>query len=106
MIAVRSLDPPATAVRRSWTPKLANQFGITRELSQKLPAGPVSVAGVKTGTPVSRFGQPLEKITMWESFMYPEAIASGWFAPLIDQQDPMAKGGPFDVDDRGYIYGS
>lgn len=74
--------------------------------SQKLPAGPVSVAGVKTGTPVSRFGAPLEKITMWESFMYPEALASGWYAPLIDQQDPMAKGGPFDVDDRGYIYGS
>jgi hypothetical protein len=72
--------------------------------SQKLPAGPVSIGSMMPG--VDRWGAPLEKITRWESFMYPEARDSGWFAPLIDQQDPMAKGGPFDVDDRGYIYGS
>lgn len=82
-------------------------YSLDTFFSQKLPAGPVSVGGVKTGSSVGGFGRtPLEKITMWDSFMYPEATASGWFAPLIDQQDPIADNAPFDVDDRGYLYGS
>lgn len=82
-------------------------YALDTFFSTKLPAGPVSVGGVKTGSPVGGFGRsPLEKITMWDGFFYPEALASGWYTPVIDQQDPMAKGGPFDVDDRGYIYGS
>ncbi len=84
-------------------------YALDTFFSSKLPAGPVSVSGLEdlTGSKVGGFGRsPLEKITMWDGFMYPEAIASQWFAPLIDQQDPMAKGGPFDVDDRGYIYAS
>ena len=75
--------------------------------SEKLPAGPVSVGGVQTGSAVGGFGRsPLEKITMWDSFMYPEATASGWFVPGIDQQDPYGQFGPFDLDDRGYLYGT
>jgi hypothetical protein len=75
--------------------------------SQKLPAGPISVGGVQTGSAVAGFGRsPLEKITMWDSFMYPEATASGWSVPFADIQDPYGRNGPFDLDDRGYLYGT
>jgi PKD repeat protein len=82
-------------------------YALDTFFSQKLPAGPVTVGGVNTGMKVGGFGRnPLEKIAMWDGFFYPEATASQWYTPLIDQQDPMAHGGPFDVDDRGYLYAS
>lgn len=75
--------------------------------STKLPGGMVSVGGVKTGSPVGGFGRtPLEKILMWDGFVYPEATAAQWHCPFQDGQDRLGQGGPIDVDDRGHVYGA
>lgn len=80
-------------------------YDLNTFFSSKLPAGMVSVGTVKTGAKVGGFGRtPPERILMWDGFVYPEATDSGWYAPLVDQQDPIGGGGPFDLDDRGYLY--
>ncbi|MEO8383316.1 MAG: hypothetical protein ABI779_26905 [Acidobacteriota bacterium] len=53
----------------------------------------------------SRDASPKESYLQWNGFLYPENKASQWFAPAIDDQDPMGKGLAFDRDDRGNLYG-
>jgi PKD repeat protein len=77
-------------------------YSLSTFFTTKLPAGLKSVKDVARG--VDRWGAPLEKLVVWDGYMYPEATDSGWFAPLVDQQDPLGKGGPFDLDDRGNLY--
>ncbi|MEO8382891.1 MAG: PKD domain-containing protein [Acidobacteriota bacterium] len=82
-------------------------YALDTFFTSRLAAGTVSigVVGKETGSQVGGFGRtPLERIAMWDGFMYPEAVASQWYAPLIDKQDPMGKGGAFDADDRGNLY--
>jgi len=71
--------------------------------SSKLPGGLRSVRDVAR-TANRGAGVPPEKLVVWDGFVYPEVLVSGWFAPGLDQQDPLGKGGSFDVDDRGYVY--
>lgn len=80
-------------------------YTLDKFFAQKLPAGLMSVGGVKTGQRVSRDrGQPLERIVLPDGLIYPEASGSGWFAPRGDVQDLIGAGAPFDIDDRGLVY--
>lgn len=80
-------------------------YTLDKFFSQKLPAGMVSVGGIKTGARVGGSGRnPLERIVMPDGLVYPEAKGTGWLVPFQDGQDRLGAGAPFDVDDRGYIY--
>lgn len=59
------------------------------------------VSVIKTGSAYNRFGTPLEKIAVPDSFFYVEANTSGWSYELIDHQTHL---NDFDADDRGYVY--
>jgi PKD repeat protein len=79
-------------------------YSLDNFFSTRLPAGMVSVGTVKTGSPVGGFGRtPLEKILMWDGFLYPEAKAAQWHVPFQDGQTRLFD---FDFDDRGYLYGA
>jgi len=77
-------------------------YSLDTFFTSKLPGGLKSVRDVARGA--DRWGAPLEKLVIWDGYMYPEAADSDWIAPLVDQQDPLGKGGSFDLDDRGYLY--
>ena len=80
-------------------------YSFDKFFSQMLPGGMVSIGGVKTGQRVGGFGRtPLEKVVMFEGFVYPESTDSLWHCPFQDGQDRLGAGAPFDVDDRGYLY--
>lgn len=80
-------------------------YTLDKFFAQKLPAGTVSVGGIKTGARVGGSGRnPLERIVMPDGLVYPEAKGTGWLVPFQDGQDRLGAGAPFDVDDRGFIY--
>jgi PKD repeat protein len=67
-----------------------------------LPSALESVGSINTGARVGGEGRsPLEKIQMFDSFIYPEATSSGWKWQLYDAQHTL---GDFDFDDRGMVY--
>lgn len=79
-------------------------YSLETFFSTRLPAGTVSVGTVKTGSTVGGFGRtPLERILMWDGFLYPEAKDAKWFCPFQDGQTRLFD---FDYDDRGYLYGA
>lgn len=66
-----------------------------------LPSPLESVGTIQTGSRVGGNGRdPLEKIQMFDSFIYPEASTSGWIWQLYDAQHTL---GDFDFDDRGNV---
>ncbi len=69
--------------------------------SSVLPSPLESVGTIPTGSRVGGNGRdPLEKIQMFDSFIYPEAATSGWTWQLYDAQHTL---GDFDFDDRGNV---
>lgn len=77
-------------------------YTLDKFFATKLPGGMVSVGTVKTGQQVGGFGRtPLEKILMWDGFLYPEAKDAKWHVPFQDGQTRLFD---FDFDDRGYLY--
>ncbi len=67
-----------------------------------LPSAMESVGIVNTGSRIAGTGRdPLEKIQIFDSFIYPEATMSGWKWQLFDTQHTL---GDFDFDDRGMVY--
>ncbi|HEX2832920.1 MAG TPA: PKD domain-containing protein [Thermoanaerobaculia bacterium] len=67
-----------------------------------LPSALESVRSISTGTTIGGAGRdPLEKIQMFDSFIYPEAQTSGWKWQLYDAQHTL---GDYDFDDRGMVY--
>ncbi|HEX7830817.1 MAG TPA: PKD domain-containing protein [Thermoanaerobaculia bacterium] len=66
-----------------------------------LPSALESVGSISTGEPVGGKGRsPLERIQMFDSFIYPEARSSGWTWQLYDAQHTL---GDYDFDDRGNV---
>ncbi|HYI11590.1 MAG TPA: Ig-like domain-containing protein [Thermoanaerobaculia bacterium] len=63
---------------------------------------PMSLVSVMlTGSPYQRYSWPLEKVARPGSFLYPEAMQSGWMTEWLDAQVTLTD---FDADDRGYVY--
>lgn len=79
-------------------------YSLSTLFSSTLPGPLESVGAVQSGSVVGG-RTPLEKIQMFEGFIYPEATDAadpgGWVWELVDKQTTL---GDFDTDDRGYIY--
>jgi hypothetical protein len=82
-------------------------YALDSFFTQMLPAGMQPVTAIRTGRPIGGVGRnPREKLLVGNGFFYPEATSAKWFTPLQDRQDNLGGGAPFDVDDRGHIYGA
>jgi len=97
---------PAFTQRGAAPPRVYIQIGngvgvysLDSFFTQRLPGGMVPITRRFAGA-----GSGREMYLDWDAFVYPEFSASGWQIDGGDFQDPMSKGVPFDVDDRGNVY--
>ena len=74
-------------------------YSLNTFFTSTLPGGMKSITYRFPGAGAGR-----EKYLDWDGYVYPEGSGSGWQTDGGDFQDPMAKGVPFDHDDRGYVY--
>lgn len=77
-------------------------FRLDKFFTSTLRGGMVNIsraAGARTSD-----RSPQEVVAQWDGFLYPEHPQSGWTFSSPDVQDPMGKGTPFDLDDRGLLY--
>lgn len=95
----RGTAPPRVYVRIG---EALGAYSLDSFFTSTLPGGMASVSGLKSKTGSTVGGRsPLEKITYFDAFLYPEATTSGWVTPLVDGQERLFD---FDFDDRGYLY--
>jgi PKD repeat protein len=79
-------------------------YSLDTFFTTKLAGGVVPLNAVADLKPQTRTGRtPIEKISPFDAYFYPETKGTGWSTPLNDNIDRLHD---LDFDDRGFVYGA